>query len=165
MKAIQFEQHGEPEVLQLVDLPQPQLGAGQVLIKVMVIGLNYAETMHRWGIYPQPAPLPMIPGTDVAGVVEQLGEGVTFPTIGTRVVTSLYPGAVGGGYVEYVAVSANRAVPVPEAVSLEASLALLGQGWTAYLLLEQENYKRENRFWFMPPQVVLERWQSNSPNF
>jgi NADPH2:quinone reductase len=137
MKVIQFEQHGEPEVLQLVERPQPVPGAGEVLIKVKAIGLNYAETMHRRGMYPQPVPLPMIPGTDVAGVIEQLGEGVTLPAVGTRVVTSLYPGAPGGGYAEYVAVNASRVVPVPEAASLEASLALLGQGWTAYLLLTQ----------------------------
>lgn len=70
MKAIQFGQHGSPDVLQLVELPKPQLKPGQVLIKVAAVGINYADTMHRAGVYPQSAPLPMIPGTDVAGVIE-----------------------------------------------------------------------------------------------
>ncbi len=137
MKAIQFGQHGSPDVLQLVELPKPQLKPGQVLIKVAAVGINYADTMHRAGVYPQSAPLPMIPGTDVAGVIEQLGVDVTALDIGTRVVASLYPGASDGAYAEYVAVNVGRIVPIPDGVSFEASLAMLGQGWTAYLLLTE----------------------------
>ncbi|MUG92368.1 zinc-binding dehydrogenase [Scytonema sp. UIC 10036] len=137
MKAIQFEKLGGPEVLQLVELPKPQPSPGQVLIKVAAIGVNYADTMHRIGAYPQPAPLPMIPGTEVAGVVEDLGAGVASLDVGMRVTTSLYPGSSGGGYVEYVVVDAERAVLIPDGVSFEASLVTLGQGWTAYLLLTQ----------------------------
>ena len=137
MKAIQFEQHGKPDVLKLVELPKPEPVAGQVLVKVAAVGINYADTMHRIGVYPQAAPLPMIPGTDVAGVIEQLGTGFTSFNIGTRVVASLYPGASSGAYAEYVVVSADRIVPIPNGVSFEASLAMLGQGWTAYLLLTQ----------------------------
>ncbi len=137
MKAIQFNERGGPEVLQLVELPKPEPGSGQVLIKVAAVGVNYADIMHRIGAYPQPVPPPMIPGAEVAGVVEQLGAGMTSLKVGMRVISSLYPDSPGGGYVEYVAVNADRAVPIPDSVSFEESLAMLGQGLTAYLLLTQ----------------------------
>jgi NADPH:quinone reductase len=137
MKAIQFEQHGKPEVLELVELPKPEPAPKQVLIRVTAVGINYADIMHRVGAYPQSAPLPMIPGTDVAGTIEQLGADVAFLTVGTRIVASLFPGAQGGGYAEYVAVDVDQVVPVPDTVGFEVALAMLGQGWTAYLLLTE----------------------------
>ena len=75
MKAIQFTQTGGPEVLRLTDLPTPSPKAGEVLVRLGAIGINYIDTYHRTGLYP--VPLPYVPGSEGAGTIEQVGEGVT----------------------------------------------------------------------------------------
>ncbi|GAB3220915.1 alcohol dehydrogenase catalytic domain-containing protein [Spirosoma arcticum] len=77
MKQIQFHQYGEPEVLYLEDVPVPQPGPGEVLIRVEAAGLNFADTMQRRNAYPQPTPLPGLPGGEIAGIIKQVGTGVT----------------------------------------------------------------------------------------
>ena len=75
MKAIRFETTGGPEVLTLVDLPTPEPGPGQILIRQQAIGVNFIDTYHRTGLYP--VKLPSGLGMEGAGVVEAVGEGVT----------------------------------------------------------------------------------------
>jgi len=83
MKAIQMTEQGGPEVLQLVELPDPQPGPGEVLIKVDAAAVNFSDLMRRRGdVYPVPTPVPFVPGAEAAGTVAAVGEGVDLP-VGT----------------------------------------------------------------------------------
>ena len=85
MKAIQMTEQGGPEVLQLVELPDPQPGPGEVLIKVDAAAVNFSDLMRRRGdVYPVPTPVPFVPGAEAAGTVAAVGEGVDLP-VGTPV--------------------------------------------------------------------------------
>ena len=128
MRAIQFTQHGGPEVLTLTDLPMPTPKTGEVLVKLSAIGVNYIDTYHRTGLYS--VPLPYVPGSEGAGVVEQLGEGVTGLTVGQRVAYVMQPGA----YAEYTVVEADKLVPTPDELTDEQAAAVLLQGMTAQYL-------------------------------
>ncbi len=88
MKAIRVHQFGGPEVLRVEDVPDPTPGRGQVLVKVHAIGINPVETYMRSGTYSQKPDLPYTPGTDAAGIVEAIGEGVKGLKPGDRVYTS-----------------------------------------------------------------------------
>src|SRR5258707_15843833 len=92
MKAIQMTEQGGPEVLQLVELPDPQPGPGEVLIKVDAAAVNFSDLMRRRGdVYPVPTPVPFVPAAEVAGIVAAVGQGVeglsggtpVFGTVGT----------------------------------------------------------------------------------
>jgi NADPH2:quinone reductase len=118
----------------LRDAPEPEAGEGEVLIRVEVAGVNYADTGVRAGMMfgPHAHELPVTPGFEVAGTVAALGEGVEGPGEGTRVVAVLDS----GGYAEYAVAGAESVVEVPDGVSLEAATAaLLVQGITAYGVL------------------------------
>ena len=128
MKAMRFHQHGGPEVLVYEDAPAPNVGSGEVAIKIEAIGLNYIDTYHRDGIYP--VELPCIPGMEAAGTVARIGEGVDGVQVGDRVA---YAGAL-GAYAEEVAVAAERLVPLPDDVSCEVGAAAMLQGMTAHYL-------------------------------
>jgi len=121
MRAIQMREFGGPEVLELVELPTPVAGEGQVLIRVSRAGLNFADTHQRTNSYLAAAELPMIPGAEVAGVREDSGERVV-ALCGT------------GGYAEYVVAPAALTFPIPEGVDDGTALALLLQGLTAWHL-------------------------------
>ena len=86
MKAVQISQTGGPEVLRYVDVPDPAAGAGEALIDVKAIGVNYAEIQARVGLVP--TTLPAIPGSEAAGVVSQVGEGVSEVSVGDLVAYS-----------------------------------------------------------------------------
>ncbi|MGF7215306.1 NADPH2:quinone reductase [Spirosoma lacussanchae] len=128
MRAIQFAQTGGPDVLTLVDLPTPTPGPGEALIRLTAIGINYIDTYHRTGLYP--VPLPYVPGSEGAGVIEAVGEGVTDLSVGQRVAYSMGPGS----YAEYVVVPADRLVPVPDEITDQQAAAVLLQGMTAHYL-------------------------------
>ncbi|MBN9656254.1 zinc-binding dehydrogenase [Halobacillus sp. GSS1] len=131
MKAIQFKEYGGPSVLEKVDVDRPELEAGEVLLKVHAIGVNYADTARREGAYVVPTPLPFIPGAEVAGVVEEVGEGVSRVSQGDRVVTLVGS----GGYAEYVKTKESTLIPIPNEVTDETAVALPLQGLTAYHIL------------------------------
>jgi NADPH2:quinone reductase len=131
MLAIQFARTGGPEVLEAVALDVPSPAAGQVLIRHHAVGLNYIDTYHRSGLYP--LKLPTVLGLEAAGVVEAIGEGVTRFQIGDRVA---YNGTM-GAYAEAAVVPADRAVKVPEGVSLETAAAVLLKGMTAEFLVRR----------------------------
>jgi NADPH:quinone reductase len=128
MKAIQIRETGGPEVLQLVDLPIPAPGPGQVLIRVESTGMNFIEIYFRKGQYK--STLPMIPGSEAAGTVEECGPGVNGFKPGDAVAST----AVLGSYAEYALVSAAQLVKVPDGVSPEKAAAALLQGMTAHYL-------------------------------
>ncbi len=124
MRAIQFETTGGPDVLRLVDMPLPEPGPGQIRLRHQAVGINFIETYQRTGLYP--VTLPAIPGGEAAGVVEAIGEGVTRFRVGDRAVTH----AAGGAYADASLVRADRAVPIPEAISTEVAAAILLKGMT-----------------------------------
>lgn len=128
MRAIQLTQTGAPDVLALTDLPVPAPKANEVLIRLTAIGVNYIDTYHRSGLYP--VPLPFVPGSEGAGVIEALGEGVANWQPGQRVAYTMHPGS----YAEYAIVPADKLVPLPDAVSDEQAAAVLLQGMTAQYL-------------------------------
>lgn len=128
MRAIRISEWGGPEVLELVeDAPVPEPGDGQVLIRVTRAGINFADTHARENTYLARYELPLIPGAEVAGVVERDGAGFS---AGQRVVALVGT----GGYAEYVAAAASVCVPLPDEVGDVTALALLLQGLTAWHL-------------------------------
>jgi NADPH2:quinone reductase len=131
MRAIRFHEFGAADVLRLEEVEKPSLAAGLVLIKTEVAGINYADTMLRKGTYLVRPPLPFIPGFEVAGRVEALGEGVENLAAGRRVMAKM----MGGGYAEYAVVKAQHVTLVPDGLEFGAATALLAQGLTALGLL------------------------------
>jgi NADPH2:quinone reductase len=121
MRAIQQQEFGGPEVLQLVDIPVPAPGDGEVLIKVTRAGLNFADTHQRTNTYLAKAQLPLVPGAEVAGIRQDTGE---------RVVAL----CGNGGYAEYAVAPEALTFPIPDEVDDATALALLLQGLTAWHL-------------------------------
>lgn len=128
MRAILITETGGPEVLRLVELPDPEPGPGQLLVEVAAAGVNFIDTYHRSGLYPMP--LPFIPGAEGAGTVIGVGPGVEGVAVGERVAWATSPGS----YAELALVAAERAVPVPEGVDLDTAAGSLLQGMTAHYL-------------------------------
>ncbi len=128
MKAIQIRETGGPEVLQLAELPIPVPGPGQVLMRIEAIGVNFIEIYFRKGQYK--ASLPMIPGSEAAGTVEELGAGVTGFAPGDSVAST----SILGSYAEYALVNAAQLVKVPDGLSPEQAAAAMLQGMTAHYL-------------------------------
>ncbi|WP_193106289.1 NADPH:quinone oxidoreductase family protein [Brachybacterium sp. FME24] len=132
MKAMQFSEVGEPEVLRPVEVPDPVPGAGQVLVRVESASVNFSDTARRrGGWFPEPTPLPFIPGGEVAGTVVALGEGVTTPAAGTQVF-----GLTSAGYAELALLDAASTVPVPSSLGSDAAAGLLLVGVTASIMLQ-----------------------------
>ncbi|MGA2165365.1 MAG: NADPH:quinone oxidoreductase family protein [Solirubrobacteraceae bacterium] len=121
MRAIQMSEFGGPEVLKLVELPDPQPAAGEVLIRVTKAGVNFADTHTRTNSYVRKATLPLVPGGEVAGVREDTGERVVALT-------------GSGGYAEYAVAPAAHVFAIPEGVDDGTALALIIQGTTAWHL-------------------------------
>ncbi|MGH2864503.1 MAG: quinone oxidoreductase family protein [Solirubrobacteraceae bacterium] len=121
MRAIQMTEFGGPEVLELAELPTPEPGPGEVLIRVARAGLNFADTHTRTNSYVQRATLPLVPGGEVAGVRQDTGERVVALT-------------GSGGYAEYAIAPADRAFAIPDGVEDGTALALVIQGTTAWHL-------------------------------
>lgn len=131
MLAIQAVRTGGPEVLEAVDLPVPSPGPGQILVRHQAVGLNFIDTYHRSGLYPMK--MPVVLGLEAAGIIEALGEGVTRFRAGDRVA---YNGTL-GAYAQAAVVPADRAVKVPDTVSLETAAAVLLKGMTAEFLVRR----------------------------
>jgi len=127
VRAIQIEEFGGTDVLKVADIPVPEPGEGQVLVKVSRAGINFADTHQRENSYLAPQELPLIPGAEVAGVVER---GVDGLAEGQRVAALL----INGGYAEYVAAPAATTFPLPDGLDDGDALALILQGLTAWHL-------------------------------
>src|SRR6478672_10538499 len=121
VRAIQMTEFGGPEVLKLVELPAPEPGPGEVLIRVSRAGLNFADTHTRTNSYVQKATLPLVPGGEVAGVREDTGERVVALT-------------GSGGYAEYATAPAEHAFPIPDGLDDGTALAMIVQGTNAWHL-------------------------------
>jgi NADPH2:quinone reductase len=130
MKAIQVTHPGGPEALEIRDIPTPAPQAGQALVRVKAIGVNFIDVYHREGRYP--LPLPFVPGSEAAGVVESVGEGVTEVKPGDRVAYAM----VVGSYAEHAVVPANKLVPIPDGLDEQTAAAALLQGMTAHYLCQ-----------------------------
>src|SRR5436853_6817400 len=122
MKAIQIRQTGGPEVLEYVDVETPSPGKGQALVRIEAVGVNFIDVYHRTGLYK--LPLPFIPGSEGAGVVEEVGPGVTVVKKGDRVAYAMARGACA----EYAIVAADMLVPIPEGVDFKTAAAAMLQG-------------------------------------
>ncbi len=120
MKAITIPAPGGPDALVLSDVEAVEAGPGEVLVRVAAAGVNRADTMQRQGLYPPPKGESEVPGLEVSGVIQSLGEGVDGWAVGDEVCALLS----GGGYAELVAVPAGQLLPVPEGVSLVEAAAL-----------------------------------------
>ncbi len=133
MKAIMMHEPGDPDVLKLEDATSPEPEPGDVLIKVELAGVNYADTGMRRGMFhgPGAAAMPITPGFEVSGTIAELGEDVEGFEENARVVAVLET----GGYAEYAVAPVNSVVKVPEGVDYLQATALLVQGITAYGVL------------------------------
>jgi NADPH:quinone reductase len=129
MQAILITRPGGPEVLEIHDVPAPEPGPHQVLVRVRAFSLNRADLMQCRGLYPAPPGWPQdIPGLEFAGEVEALGSGVSGVAVGDRVM-----GIVGGGsYAEYLVTPAAHLMPIPEGLSFEDAAAIPEAFLTAY---------------------------------
>jgi NADPH2:quinone reductase len=128
MKAIRIHTFGEPEVMQLEEVPDPQPGPGQVVVRVHAVGINPVETYVRSGIYPKP-PTPYTPGNDGAGVVEAVGPDVSQVAVGARVYIA---GSISGTYAEKALCQAARVHPLPSQASFAQGAAINIPYGTAY---------------------------------
>ncbi len=139
MKAIRVEEFGEPEVLQHVDAECPSPGEGEVLVEVKSAGVNYADTMRRRDQYVESQDLPFTPGSEIAGTVAEVGDGVEDVNVGDQVVTLLGT----GGYAEYVVAPARNLIPIPDELDFDEAAAIPLQGLTAYHVLETSGQLKE----------------------
>jgi NADPH:quinone reductase len=129
MKAIRVHEFGDPEVLRLEEVPKPQPGPGQVLVRMQAIGVNPVETYIRAGTYPQKPSLPYMPGNDGAGVVEQIGADVNEFKPGDRVYTA---GSISGTYAEFALCKTAQVHPLPANASFAQGAAMGTPYATAY---------------------------------
>lgn len=133
MKAIRIHAFGGPEVLKLEEIPDPKPAAGQVLIKVRAIGVNPVDTYIRNGIY-GPMTFPYTPGSDVAGEVEAVGDGVTAFKQGDRVYTGR---TASGGYAEKTVADLLNVYPLPDNITFEQGAAIGVPYGTAFRAVHQ----------------------------
>jgi len=129
MKAIRVHAPGGPEALRYEDVPDPTPKAGEALVRIGAVGVNFIEVYFRTGVY-KPAAYPFTPGSEAAGVVEVVGPGVTEVAPGDRVATVNAQGA----YAECALVAAARLVRVPDGVTTRQAAAAMLQGMTAHYL-------------------------------
>jgi len=157
MRAAIFQEHGGPEQLRIEEVPRPEPGPGEVLVEVRAAAMNHLDLWVRRGL-PIEITMPHIGGSDVAGVIAEVGSGVTGVTVGERVVVnpSLWCGRcrwcirgeeslcvhyrilgehTNGGFAEFVAVPATNVYPLPESISFEAAAALPVSYQTAWRAL------------------------------
>lgn len=129
MKAVRIETAGGPEVMELQEVELAPPGAGQVRIRHTAVGLNYIDTYHRSGLYPLALPSGL--GLEAAGVVEELGEGVTDLATGDRVA---YGAGPLGAYSEACNAPANRVAKLPDTIDDETAAAMMLKGMTTRYL-------------------------------
>lgn len=133
MQAIRIAEHGGPEVLTAVECPRPLPMSDEVLVRNSWIGVNFVDLQHRQGS-PYPVELPLIPGTEAAGVVENVGPDGDRGLIGQRVV---HFGHLAGVYAELTAVPAAYVVPVDPGTPLDVAAAVAIAGTTAHVLVRE----------------------------
>lgn len=131
MKAIRVIRYGDAHCLELQNLPKPTPNAGEVLVRIKAIGLNFIDIYMRKGDPMIPVPLPFTPGVEGSGIIEAVGENVTEVKIGDFV---SYLGSL-GSYAEYAVVPVLRIIPLMPGISFEEGAAFTLQGLTAQYLV------------------------------
>jgi NADPH:quinone reductase len=129
MKSIRIHKHGGPDVMVLEEAPVPKAGPGEALVEVYVSGVNFVDTYYRVGLY-KPPNLPFIPGSEAAGIVSAVGEGVEDVRVGDRVAYAMSLGS----YAEFAAVPAWKLARLPDSLDFTAGAAIMLQGMTAHYL-------------------------------
>jgi NADPH2:quinone reductase len=132
MRAIQIERFGGPEVMRMIDVPEPAPGAGQVRVRHRAIGLNFTDVYARTGLYP--APLPAGLGVEGAGVVDAVGAGVTDLAIGDRVA---YAARGAGSYADARVLDAALVAKLPDSIDFQRAAAMMLKGMTVQFLLRR----------------------------
>jgi NADPH2:quinone reductase len=132
-RAIRIHRTGGPEVLSFDEIELPAPGPGQALVRQRAVGVNYIDTYHRSGLYPLPS-LPHGIGSEAAGVVEAVGDGVTEFVAGDRVA---YAAGAPGAYAEARVIPVERLVKLPDGVSEETAAAMLLKGMTVEYLVRR----------------------------
>jgi NADPH2:quinone reductase len=132
MKSIRVHAFGDPEVLKLEEVPEPKAGPGQVAIRIKAAGVNPLDTYIRSGAYARKPDLPYTPGSDAAGVVQAVGEGIARVKKGDRVYTT---GTLTGAYAEMAVCSAEHVFPLPESLSFAQGAGVHIPYYTAYRAL------------------------------
>ncbi|MEE6261363.1 quinone oxidoreductase family protein [Plantactinospora sonchi] len=130
MRAVLMRRNGGPEVLEVVEVPDPEPGPGQLLVDVSAAGVNFADVYQRQGTPPYGGELPAVPGQEGVGTVLAVGPDVEGFAEGDRVAWADVPGS----YATRIAVPADRAVPVPPQVDPRNAAAVMLQGMTAHYL-------------------------------
>src|SRR5450631_4424166 len=134
MKAILVHEFGAPEVMKIGEIATPKPGAGQVLVRVQATGVNPADTYMRSGAYAVKPPLPYTPGSDGAGMVEAVGEGITRVKPGDRVYLAR---TVSGSYAEFALALEAQVHRLPERVSFSQGAGVFVPYGTTYRALHQ----------------------------
>ncbi len=132
MRAVLCKELGLPEKLVVEEVPSPTAGKGQVVLSVKACGVNFPDTLIIQGKYQFKPELPFSPGGEVAGVVKEVGEGVTFVKPGDRVIAS----STWGGFAEELVVEADRTIPMPEAMDFVPASAFVLTYGTSYHALK-----------------------------
>lgn len=130
MKGIRAYEIGGPDVLKYEDMPEPTPAAGEAVVSIRNIGVNYTDVSSRKGTNP-PATFPWTPGREASGIVTAVGDGVTEVSVGDRVAYAMHTGS----YAEFQAVPAWLLVPIPDAMDHETGAATLLQCMTAHFLV------------------------------
>src|SRR5688572_14087414 len=128
MQVIEIERPGGPEVLRIVERPRPRPQAGEVLIRVVAAGVNRPDVQQRRGLYPPPPGACEIPGLDVAGVIDDVGEGVDGLRAGDLVCALVN----GGGYAEFCVAPAVQCLPIPKGLNFIEAASLPEVFFTAW---------------------------------
>lgn len=129
MKVVLLDGFGGPEVLKIAEIQKPTPAEGQVLIRVAATSVNRPDIVQREGHYPPPKGDSEIPGLEVAGIIEELGPGVTSYRCGERVMSLVG----GGGYAQYAIAYVAHLIPIPESMSLELAACVCESYITAFL--------------------------------
>ncbi len=159
VKAIRVHQFGAPEVMKLEELPGPVPGPGQAVVKIGAVGVNPVETYIRSGAYARKPALPFTPGSDAAGVIESIGEGVDRFRVGDRVFLG---GSVSGTYAEEALCNLNQIHLLPERISLAQGAAVHTPYSAAYrALFNRARAIPGEWFWFMGLPVEWGSLRSN----
>lgn len=145
MRQVWITKAGAPEVLQVREAPDPQVGDGEVRIRVKAAGINFADLMARVGLYPDAPPIPCVVGYEVAGVIDQVGDGVIGFAEGDRV----FGMPRFGGYTDTLVIPALQVFHMPPGVSFEQAAALPVVYLTAYYMMMFTGNLREGSHVFV----------------
>lgn len=149
---------GGSEVIHKIDIDMPSPAAGEVVIRHAAIGINFIDIYIRTGAYPWPVERDLILGSEAAGVIEAVGEGVSALAVGDRVAYTIPNGA----YATHRAISADLVVRLPDAIPFEVGAAIMLKGLTvAYLLRDSYAVKSGDTVLFHAAAGGLACWQGS----